>query len=332
MNGSSEHWSPLLVTGANGFLGSEIIRRMLPAKIQVCATDRGAESVVYGVEYYSADILDPASLLPFLKGGATLIHTAGLAHIFDKSRADWASFKNVNEVGTANVARAAAKVGVRHFVLISSVSVYGGSRNGGVEDAVCHPQGPYAESKYQAEQRAIEIGKQSGMAISILRLATLYGEGDPGNVARLMRKIDRGYFIWIGNGSNRKSLLHREDAARACLAVVSRPAASVNIYNVSASPCSMRDVVEGLAGALGKRTPRRGIPAPLAREISGLLSILPMRRLQSLGATVQKLLADDVYDGRKFARTFNFQVHVKLAEGLRREVGWYRREQAKRGT
>ena len=57
------------------------------------------------------------------------------------------------------------------------------------------------------------------MALTILRLATLYGEGDPGNVGRLMRTLDRGRFLWIGDGSNRESLLYRGDAARACMAV-----------------------------------------------------------------------------------------------------------------
>jgi nucleoside-diphosphate-sugar epimerase len=165
------------------------------------------------------------------------------------------------------------------------------------------------------------------MDLTILRLATLYGEGDPGNVARLMRTIDRGSFIWIGNGSNRKSLLHREDAARACLAVIQNPASGVNIYNVSAASCTMREVVEGLAGALGKRIPSFGIPASLVRGISGLLPLLPLSRMQTWGATAKKWLADDVYDSRKFAQTFNFQTCVNLAEGLRREVAWYRRMQ-----
>lgn len=173
----------------------------------------------------------------------------------------------------------------------------------------------------------MEIAQASDMALTILRLATLYGEGDPGNVARLMRSIDRGRFIWIGNGSNRKSLLHREDAARASLAVMQSPPSGVMVYNVSVSSCTMREVVEGLAGALGKRIPPFGIPAALVRGISSLLSLLPLSRLQILGAMAQKWLADDVYDSRKFAQAFNFQARVNLAEGLRREVAWYRRMQ-----
>jgi nucleoside-diphosphate-sugar epimerase len=322
----------LLITGANGFLGREIVRQMICSGLHVRATDKQDKSFFPDIDYSPADIVDSASFVSVVQSVDCVIHAAGLAHIFDKNKAAKALFKSVNEIGAANVAQVAADAGVRYFVLISSVSVYGGNRNGGAEDSGCYPQGPYAESKYQAEQRAIEIAKASGMALTILRLATLFGEGDPGNVARLMRTINRGRFIWIGNGSNRKSLLHREDAARACLAVVQNPASGVNIYNVSAPPYTMREIVDGLAGALGKRIPPFGIPASLVRGISGLFSILPVSRLQNLGAMAQKWLADDVYDASKFARVFSFQARVNLAEGLRREVAWYREEQARRGT
>ena len=322
----------VLVTGANGFLGKAILTQLMSENLTVYGTDMGNAPAAICNEFRKADITQPEELIGAIGGATTVIHAAGLAHVFDKRNIFNAQFKAINEQGTANVARVAANASVSHFVLISSVSVYGPFTQGAYGESItCHPQGPYAESKYQAEQRAIEIAIESGMALTILRLATLYGEGDPGNVARLMRTIDRGRFIWIGNGSNRKSLLHREDAARACLAVIQNPVSGVNIYNVSAPPCTMCEVVEELAGALGKRIPSFGIPASLVRGISELFSILPVSSLQNLGATAQKWLADDMYDGRKFEHAFNFQSRVNLAEGLRREVACYRAEQARCG-
>lgn len=321
-----------LITGANGFLGAEIVRQLAGTRLQIRATDKQAMSVFPDIDYRPADIFEPKNLLSIMQGADCIVHAAGLAHIFAKDKTASAPFKEINEIGTANVARSAAKSGVKHFILISSVAVYGPFTQGvHDENAPCHPQGPYAESKYQAERHAIEIAEASGMALTVLRLATLFGEGDPGNVARLIRMIDHGRFIWIGNGSNRKSLLHREDAARACLSVMQSPASGVMVYNVPVLPCTMREVVEGLAGALGKCIPAFAIPASFGRGISELFSILPVSRLQNLAATAQKWLAHDVYDGSKFTQAFNFQPRISLVEGLCREVVWYREEQARCG-
>lgn len=312
----------ILVTGANGFLGSEIIHQTNQIGLQVRATDQQDRSRHPEIDYFQADILNPSSLVFTMDGVESVIHAAGLAHVFDKTKAAVAAFKAINEIGTANVARVAAEAGAKHLVLISSVSVYGGISSSNDEDTACWPEGPYAESKWQAEQRATEIAQATGLNLTILRLATLYGEGDPGNVARLMRTIDRGRFVWVGNGSNYKSLIHREDAARACIAALQAAQPGINIYNVSTPPCTMREVVAGLAAALGRRLPRWHIPASLALGLT--------RRMHgsgwpaSLSATIEKWLADDVYDARKFERTFNFQTQVSLVEGLRREVAWYR--------
>jgi len=231
--------------------------------------------------------------------------------------------KQVNEIGTANVA---AVAGVGHLILISSVSVYGPYTQGVYdENTPCNPVGPYALSKYNAEMRAIEIARESGMALTILRLATLYGEGDPGNVGRLMRALDRGRFLWIGDGSNRKSLLYKGDAARACMTVAERHASGINIYNVSAPPCPMRDIVDGLAVELGKRPLPIQIPASIAMCTGKVVSCLPYKRLSGLHATIEKWLAEDVYDTRRFEEAYGFQTKTSLEDGLKREVDWYRR-------
>jgi nucleoside-diphosphate-sugar epimerase len=321
-----------LVTGANGFLGSAIIARALQIGIELRATDRGRHSVPEGPEYFPADILELERHSEIFTGVDVAIHAAGLAHVFHAGPLASTAFKQINETGTACAARAAARAGVGHFVLVSSVSVYGGSRAGGGEDSGCQPGDAYSESKLNAERRAAEIAEATGMRLTVLRLATLYGEGDPGNVGRLMRAIDRGRFLWIGDGSNRKSLLHRDDAARACLLAARKPPVARAVYNVSAPACRMREVVEGLAAALGRRIPPVQVPALLARDLSAAAAAFAPKRLGGIHAYVTKWLAEDVYDSGRFDRTFEYQTKVSLAEGLAREVCWYRRRYGSEGA
>lgn len=312
----------VLITGANGFLGSAIVRQANASRMPFCATDLHGSPAVQGIDYDRSDITDPSGMKPLPEGLSCIIHTAGLAHIFDGAQAEGAPFHTVNVAGTVNMIEAAAIAGVEHFVLISSVSVYGPYTHGVYDENVpCSPVGPYAISKYEAELGAREIAERTGMVLTIMRLSTLYGEGDPGNVGRLVRSLDRRRFVWIGTGANRKSLLHKDDAARACLAAATRPASGINVFNVSAPPCMMREIVDGISDALGKRPFPVSVPASLALLLSKGLS-------NSLHQTIKKWLSEDVYSTDRFDGTYGFKTAVSLKDGLKREVDWYRHNKA----
>jgi len=316
----------LVVTGANGFLGSEVVRQARFAGIPVRATDRGTGSPVTGVEYRQGNILEHRFLAGLMDGARSVIHTAGLAHILGNSDALASAFRDVNENGTANVASAAVAAGIDHLVVVSSVAVYGTS--GSREESPCKPLGPYAESKWRAEQRARQITMGSDAILTVLRMATIYGEGDPGNVARLVQTIDSGRFIWIGSGTNRKSLIYREDAARACIIALGRRREDHGIYNVSGHPSTMRAIVDAIAQALEKRISRLFLPGCIALQLSGLAARLSrgFGRGQVWHDMMKKWLADEVYEGTRFHQSFDFRTRIGLQEGLRREVSWYRNQ------
>ena len=327
------NWSPklksdVLVTGAAGFLGSAIVYCLQTAGRTVRCTDVLSPPPIELPSYAPVDLTDPAAAEPLLQGVGAIIHAAGLTQQFRRSPEGVRALFAVNVDATEMLARAAVAAQIEHFVLISSVAVYGvHSSTPCVETTVCHPVDPYAKSKYEAEQAVIRSVRQSNMRVTILRLATVFGERDRGNVARLMRLIDLGRFVWIGNGSNRKTLIHRDDAARAAAMALARDhGEQVEIYNVCASARTMREVVAGLASAMQRRTPRWHIPATWARRGTGVASLLAGNRgpTASLRNSVKRWLDDDLYDGRKFQQDFGFSPQVPLAEGLRREVAWYR--------
>jgi nucleoside-diphosphate-sugar epimerase len=132
------------------------------------------------------------------------------------------------------------------------------------------------------------------------------------------------------------------------MAVAERPASGINRYNVSAPACTMREIVDGIADALGKHPFPVRVPASPALLLSRYLSkmsnclcnmgtrsqflaklshvnILP--RLAGLHETVKKWLAEDVYDTRRFEEAYGFQTRTSLKDGLKREVDWYRQNQ-----
>jgi nucleoside-diphosphate-sugar epimerase len=262
-----------------------------------------------------------------MEGVRVVVHAAGLAHVPGASKRQAEQMTRVNTLGTHNVARAALEARVEHFVLVSSVSVYGRG-DGSIGEAVeCRPEGAYAQSKFLAERAASEVAQCGRLRLTILRLATVYGEGDPGNIGRLMRLIDRGRFVWVGNGYNRKSLLYREDAARACIIAAGTESDGVEIFNVAATPCTMREIVQTLSDALGRKIPRWQVPTTLMLLAARASASIP-RGGGVVGEAfrrVDKFLSEDVYDASRFAERFQFSTRIGLREGIYREVEWYRR-------
>ena len=325
----------VLVTGASGFLGREIVHQLCDAGLSVRGLARSwtSESAPANVDRQSGDITDASSVERAVRGVRTVIHCAGLAHQFGKSAANTDAFQRVNVQGTEFVVRAAVKGGVEHVVLVSSVSVYGGGTQPTTESSPCRPTDPYGISKYQAECVATGIAQTAGIGLTILRMATIFGEGDPGNIARLMRSIDAGRFVWIGSGTNRKSLIYRGDAARACVvAATTQPAkkSNGNTYNISLPAVTVARIVESISIGLGRTTPRWYIPAPLVRTVGGGLTICTAGRgpFARLNRTIRKWLSDDIYAGEQFERDYQFHPEVSVEEGLWRAAAWYRHSKA----
>lgn len=315
----------LLVTGASGFLGSEIVRLAQADGWQIRCLVRNPNHGVRGLETIVGDIGDRKLLERASAGVTHVIHAAGLAHVFGKAARDQQRFNEVNELGTANVLDAALKAGASHVILISSVSVYGGYPGGECDETVpCNPRGFYAISKRQSELRAIECAERELGSLTILRLATLYGEGDRGNVAKLIQALNRGRFIWPGNGENRKSLIYKEDAARGCLCALNNPVNGTEIFNVSAHPATMKEIVAASCRALGRTLPSFRIPLAVIKT-AGAVS-RTVGDPGNLDGRLQKFIHDDVYSGAKFEAAFNFHPTVNLSEGIRREVEFFRTE------
>jgi len=309
----------LLVTGASGFLGSEIVGLAREAGWHVRGFDRNSSSEIDGVETLVGDISDTAMLCKACEGITAIVHAAGLTHIFGAGSRDSTLFDAVNVEGTRSLVEAALACGVPHVVLISSVSVYGDYPGAICDETVpCHPQGPYAISKRRSEVSATERMATGPGSLTILRFATIYGEGDRGNVAKLIGALDRGRFIWPGSGQNQKSLIYKEDAARACLCALERSVSGIEVFNVSARPVSMREIVSAICQALGSPIPRLRIPSAFLR--AGRAMSRSLGDPGQLGQRLEKFIRDDVYDGSRFESTFDFRPAISLSEGMRREV------------
>ena len=321
----------ILVTGAEGFVGTALIGELLVAgKSQIYGLRKPSSELETGhkpdVKMLAGDISEYESLkdLEKLEDIKTVVHTAGLAHQFGGTLRE--DFWRVNVRGTENICRMAGKIGASHFILISSVSVYGDQGNVEIDESFdCRPAGDYAESKLASENAAIEFCERHDVGLTILRIGTVIGEGDRGNTARLITTIDKNRFFWIGDGSNKKSLIYKGDAAEGiCRAIENGTANGTEIYNLTAPAIQMSEVVEAISLNLKKKPLPFRIPETFVRMVLGITkSGISPKRLRRVERTLEKWLSNDIFSGGKFCEKFGFETRTPIAEALARQVKFY---------
>lgn len=327
----------VLVTGATGFIGGEIVSELSGNNQQVLALGRfGKVSAdkFPKVTWFQKDITDYKNLsdLEEMPGIDAIIHSAGLAHQFGDTKKE--DFDAVNVSGTENILNLAVKLKIKHFILIGSTAIYGvkkssldSSSNSSVidEDASVAPPTLYAESKLAGEQICRRVCEENSIPLTIFRLAPVIGENNTGNVSRLISAIDENRFIWIGDGRNLKSLIYKRDVARACVKLLELKKNGTEIFNLAAEPVMMSDFVDQIAARLGKKIFPIKIPAVIPRGFFHLnAKFFNFKKVNKISETIEKWLADDVYTADKIARAYNFKPTTAISEAINRQVDQYK--------
>jgi len=265
----------ILVTGANGFVGEALCGELLRRGQSVRAVQRDAIPAIAGVEVAEVDSVDAfTNWMEALKGVDVVIHLAARVHVMKDAAADpLAEFLKVNLYGTSNLAQQAAREGIRRFVYVSSVKVNGEQTTGSQffsESDNPNPQGPYAISKWRAEQTLRDIARETGFETVIVRPPLVYGPGVKGNFLTLLTAIARGIPLPLAGANNLRSLLYVGNLADALITCATHPAAAGQTYLVrDGDDVSTAQLVEKIARATGRKSRSFKIPLVLVRTVAG---------------------------------------------------------------
>ncbi len=321
----------ILVTGAAGFIGSNVVRVLLEAGVQVRAmivpdeNQRNLEGVE--VEKVEGNVLDPPSLDRALKGCDTLFHLAAIYSIWKKDRA---IFYKVNLQGARNMLWAARKAGIEKIVFTSSVAALGikpGKELSDEETAFNQFRfaNDYVLTKYLSQEEALTFARE-GLPLVVVCPGFPYGEGDiaPTPTGKMILDIVNGTnFMYFTGGL---TVVDVKDVARGHLLAAKKGKVGEK-YILSHKNFTIKDFFDLIAKTAGVRKPFLWSPVLAAKIFGALMEKMaersgkpPMTTAREVPYLSQFFFVDNAKARRELGMEF-----TPVENSLQRAIDWFRR-------
>ncbi len=319
----------VLVTGATGFVGGNLVRALVHRGCSVTCLVRNPSKAgplqKLPVRLVIGSLKDPGAIREVSGSLHTVYHVAA---VLKAARRD--QYFQVNQLGTRKILEMMAESNpcLNRFVHISSLAAAGPSAGdrGLTEDEKPHPISWYGESKLESEKEVLHYAKT--FPVTILRPSAVYGPGDRETLL-VFRMIRRGCLFTPGRIIRRFSLIHVEDLTAAIIGAGERDTPSGEVYFVSRPETYLwEDIGRAIAQVLGKRYRQVALPHRMALA-AGLAGDL-WARLTGCPATingqkVKELLAPSwICDSSRARTDLGFRPAIDLETGIRQTVCWYR--------
>jgi nucleoside-diphosphate-sugar epimerase len=329
----------VLVTGASGFIGSQLVPLLVARGHQVVAASRAPVELAGAQWRLSPGLGCGSDWSRTLQGAEVVVHLAGRAQIGPDSESEESLCRRTNTEGTARLARQAGESGVRHFVFLSSVHAVAAESDEMVTaETVPHPLSAYGRSKLAAEEAVGQELQGTGCAWTILRPPAVYGRGQSSNFGQLAKLAASGIPLPFASVHNRRSFLYVENLVDVIVACVGNPRSFGRVFLPSdgedvSTPELIRKIAKtetGTGGEAGDGPKANlkpecidgGCIAPRgARLFLFPESLLKAAgRLPGLGA-LRKLTSSLYVDSEPLRRDLGWKPPFNINEGLRRTFG-----------
>ncbi|MBN8436988.1 MAG: NAD-dependent epimerase/dehydratase family protein [Candidatus Accumulibacter sp.] len=310
----------VLVTGATGFVGSAVIKRLAMKNMPVRGVTRRYDSIFRAnVEMsYVDELSDCTDWTASLTHVSGVVHCAARVHILrDTAPNPLLEFRRINALGTIELARQAASLGVRRFVFISSIGVNGAETFGQPFTAgdKVSPHSPYALSKHEAELGLKRIAEETGLEVVIIRPPMVYGPGAPGNFDRMMHLLNGSALLPLGAVKNQRSFVALDNLIDLVLTCLHHPAAANQTFLVSdGEDLSTTDLLRRTARALGTTAKLLPVPPTLLRALAVAAG---------KGELAQRLFGSLQVDSGKARSLLGWSPQVTVDEGLQLAANYF---------
>ncbi len=321
--------SSVLVTGATGFTGSLLTRRLVARGAHVTALVRPGSSVAHlsdaGVTWVRGEISDGDLIAEAMRGKQYVFHVAAAYRRVGLSEDE---YRRVHVTSTMRLAERAARVaGFKRFVHVSTIGVHGSISDPPANElSPLRPGDAYQRTKAAAESWIRDFAAAEGLPCTIMRPCGIYGPGDR-RLWKLFRIVQLGVFPIVGRGRHLYHLIHVEDLVTALMLAAVHPNAIGESFIVGNREWTSLDhMASVIAGSLGRRVRLVYLPvapfvvcAAACEVICRPLGLAPPLHLRRVGFFTK----DRAFDTSKLRRVLGFAPLRGNDEGLADTTRWY---------
>lgn len=321
-----------LITGINGFIGSNLAERLIKDGHRVNGLIRKSSDLKFlkglELELFFGDVTDKQSLVEPLKDVDIVVHVAALA-------SDWGSydsFYKANVFGTQNIAEEASNSGVKRFVHISSTVVHGfpNCKNINEDFPLVKSIFPYCDTKRIAEEWLFEFAKKTQMEITAIRAGNVFGVKDRTFAEKYCDALMQGKGGYIDGGRHWTNTLYIDNLIDAIVLASFEPNAVGEAFIITdGNEITWKEVTYKYADTLGIKRPTLSTPFWLGYSIAFILEMI-YKLFQSKNPPILTRYrisnggTDYHFSIEKAKKLLNYKPKVGLDEGIKRTIAWYK--------
>jgi dihydroflavonol-4-reductase len=285
----------VFVTGATGFIGGHVVRKLRERGDDVRALVRSPEKARdlsnLGCELIAGSLADAPSIADGMRGCDAVIHGAAVYEV-GIPKSEHRAMYEANVLGTENVLRAALDAGVGKVVYVSTVAAFGNTRGQVVDESYQHPgrdfTSYYEQTKYEAHQVAKRLVAEEGLPCVIVQPGGVYGPQDHSALGQQMNDFLRGRMPMVPFPELGLNLVHVEDVADGVLLALDKGQAGES-YVLGGQVTTMREAIETLAKVADRKAPKRNMPTAVLKAMAPIGPVVG--KIMGQGPNLRELIS-----------------------------------------
>lgn len=294
----------ILITGAGGWLGSELTENLLKegnfvrAFVLFTSSRLNELKNKYAdkLQIIEGDICDDDLVNESLKDVDIVYHLAAKVHSLPKNKKDEEDFFKINTEGSKILFNNCINNNIKRVIFYSTVAVYGESEYEINSESRVNPVTAYGKSKFEAEEFGMKLFKENGLPITIIEPVTVYGGDDVGNFEKLKSLASKGILIRFGNGKNKKTVIYYKDLISMTIQIANSDEAIGKRIICGTEHISINDINDIFDKLGNKRKIRLKINESISNFCVKIFNLIGVSLTQKIARQITVLKSNNTYD------------------------------------